>query len=1308
MDSLDPLVAARRKVVNDPTMPEGSADKWGLALSGGGIRSATFALGLVSALAKKKMLLRFDLMSTVSGGGYAGATIGRLFDHARRKAAEAVEAARNSPPTAVQNPASSTATASAHDAASAAGRAVQEGLGRDESTWTTWWLRANGRYLLPSGLLDLTFVIALYVRNVLAVHFELALLALIGGVLLACVNICLWSMLAWGGWVGGDTFFEAMRWLSPWLPVSWLALAGLAVLGAVQTSAFWSFPYVRRRGESRRAYAVVSISIAIVAALHPLFDTDPGKLGSIVRQGLWVSMIVLMACWLLGARYAQVIWNKAMARLKDDTSAAAEVRSVLTQRLSNTFRWGMTFLGLGVVERFAWHLAFEPSGVDIAVVGGFLAIIAPALRAALPYASRLTESTSGVRALMLAARVLGYLVMALLTAFWISLAYRAVLGTYFERNGLAFWPALVVALLLLLPMAAYLTITGRNLEFLNLSSLHAFYRARLVRSYLGAANERRFKTDRPLDQGTLTPVPRDLPFGKIVSEVEEVHLDDDVPIHDYRPMDAGGPIHLINMCVNQTNDPRGGVFNQDRQGLPLTVIAGGYMRAGAERWSALRTEEPLSLGTFVAISGAAIAPAAGAFTRGGISALAMFAGLRLGYWWSHERRKGESRGSVQAWTGKSRRILNELRGRFQGTQGPDWFLTDGGHFENTGAYALLAERCRVIVVSDAGADPRYAFGDLENLVRKARIDLNADIRFMRPRNPPDLRLSAPVAHLEQFGTIDDLASSQSNACMALATIIYAEDPLHPGVLVYVKPNFFVGLPVDLVNFKAANPCFPQEPTSDQSFSEAQWESYYLLGQEMGKALSVDLLTCIADAPDAYFVQDTDTTLDKALKRDKTAAAGTAPATPMQAISRIPARIAVSTVKATVGLTAVAAIGASVWQGVDAWRTARANGIDNERTALASLATLWLDSQGARADDESQRMRAPDDPRRIYAVSKLAATLLYTADRLCAHGQADWFLQPGLAREIALDALAECDTVGAGASKSCSLLLQSVGNPTSRTVNACLGPLRETPSPRYETYWAYDYTTKEPSYLLHPCDIYRVDASLRALSEPNAMPVDFPAQGCRRGDMPFDMPGADAVRSAMATLKKSWQQLELTSMLGWIKALPMSADGGLVGPGLDFVTPRPVPMPTGSGDQGTMAPSRTVIVDPAASAACRDVTVFIQVYDKTSYDSAEQLRAPWRALDARVPSIDNVQEAAKIRGRKPPTPVTEPTVRYHRSDAATCAGYLWPTANQILTVPSPVTPRLLSARFPSAPLTIEVWLPPNTVIGPRTVAQTAPR
>ncbi len=43
-----------------------------LCLSGGGIRSAAFCLGVVQGLARLGVLKQFNYLSTVSGGGYIG------------------------------------------------------------------------------------------------------------------------------------------------------------------------------------------------------------------------------------------------------------------------------------------------------------------------------------------------------------------------------------------------------------------------------------------------------------------------------------------------------------------------------------------------------------------------------------------------------------------------------------------------------------------------------------------------------------------------------------------------------------------------------------------------------------------------------------------------------------------------------------------------------------------------------------------------------------------------------------------------------------------------------------------------------------------------------------------------------------------------------------------------------------------------------------------------------------------------------------------------------------------------------------
>ena len=52
----------------------------GLAFSGGGIRSATFNLGVLQVLHKRRIFERVDLLSTVSGGGFIGSSLTSLMN----------------------------------------------------------------------------------------------------------------------------------------------------------------------------------------------------------------------------------------------------------------------------------------------------------------------------------------------------------------------------------------------------------------------------------------------------------------------------------------------------------------------------------------------------------------------------------------------------------------------------------------------------------------------------------------------------------------------------------------------------------------------------------------------------------------------------------------------------------------------------------------------------------------------------------------------------------------------------------------------------------------------------------------------------------------------------------------------------------------------------------------------------------------------------------------------------------------------------------------------------------------------------
>lgn len=80
-DELEKLTRRRQRAVAEGLLPKtersdgdnGSESLAGLALSGGGIRSGALGLGILQTLHRCGLLPFFDYLSTVSGGGYAGA-----------------------------------------------------------------------------------------------------------------------------------------------------------------------------------------------------------------------------------------------------------------------------------------------------------------------------------------------------------------------------------------------------------------------------------------------------------------------------------------------------------------------------------------------------------------------------------------------------------------------------------------------------------------------------------------------------------------------------------------------------------------------------------------------------------------------------------------------------------------------------------------------------------------------------------------------------------------------------------------------------------------------------------------------------------------------------------------------------------------------------------------------------------------------------------------------------------------------------------------------------------------------------------
>lgn len=1222
---IDELVAERRAALG---RKDGVADKWGLALSGGGIRSATFCFGLLGVLARNRLLERFDLLSTVSGGGYIGGMLGRLLQRAR-------------------SPADT--------------QTVFEAFARQEPRWFRWWLRANGRYLVPRGPADKTFALAIFLRNLLAIHLELGALALALGVLLAAVDVGVWAAIAeWvtDEWVTGEPI-AALRWLPAWLPTLWpVAIPVLAVLGGLATAAYWVVPWVAsagrpgwRPGFVAVQWVILTIVLGLLVHYGDAIIGPPWQPGHAIRMTLTWGAIGLAIAWLIAIPWARFLLRHLFEETARDALRLREeaVRRWLADWQSLCMKAIAVVLLLGLVDRVAWFLAFEFEAQANTALA--LAVAAAALRAAMPVLGGSTQGGISGKLLLSLGQLAGYVLSFLLCAWWVSLVHAAALGPMFPTkcaedlvatNCAANLVATAWAVdfgapwlrLLAIGAAAggYVLATGRNFEFLNLSSLHTFYRARLVRSYLGAANPARF--DRQAALGPTEAVPVNGAAHLAHKSVFDPDPDDDLALEAYAPHRQGGPVHLIGVCINQTHDPRGGLFNRDRRGLPLTVGPEGWVRVGQEPWFRVSGAGGLSLGSWVAISGAAVSPGLGSQTRGGISALLAFAGIRLGYWWTRAARENLQRPKRRL-AAKSRGLLSEVFCNFKGSSGPDWFLSDGGHFENTAAYALLAERCRMIVLADCGADPDYRFGDLENLVRKARIDLGAEIEFLRPRPRAAGENDRPPG-VELFGSLNDLASRKSNACLALARVRYV-DAAEPGWLVLVKPNISAGLPVDLINFAASNPAFPQQTTADQFFDEAQWESYYQLGFNLGDVLDTDLLEALRSRHATLFESDTGA-LTAAMPRASVtpatvpagAAAAAVAAVAEAAASRLPERIRNSAVSASIGIGAVATVLVSSWQAVDGVIGAMEEERKAERDAIQKITELWEKLPGLDRCDKAL------DQKEQPQLTALAGNFLHHADALCPSEEADWLAESRLVQEIFDEVIERCRRVEARVrSDACTALLDAEARPIDDRQawpQICFAERRaDSPAGRQPHYWAYLYGS----------------GATRNLSAHPGDPV--------------------------ANSKASAEEERASVQEGLCTSPPDSARAA--------ATPAPQPKPTSA---------------ESTERVCSGKTIYVQIHGPDQRDTVRSYREPWRKLGASVPPIEDVVASARAKQRPPPRQVALTTVRHHEPDSKGCADELGKAVGFANWKVEPLAASLKPTRG-----VIEVW------IGPEIPAKTGP-
>ncbi|HET6400244.1 MAG TPA: hypothetical protein VFH95_02500 [Candidatus Kapabacteria bacterium] len=338
----------------------------------------------------------------------------------------------------------------------------------------------------------------------------------------------------------------------------------------------------------------------------------------------------------------------------------------------------------------------------------------------------------------------------------------------------------------------------------NALSIHAFYRDRIVRAYLGASNWWR-------DHGSIS----------------EVHPNDDIPLASLATCENGAPYHLINTTLNLLGTKSLETAQRHASNFIFSKRHCGSVTTGYRP-----TEEymggTMTLGTAVAISGAAASPNMGSNQVSGATTMLMsLLNVRLGYWAANPGRARWREDQPTLWPYY---LLKESLSQTTGF-GAFCYLTDGGHFDNTGLYPLIERGCRYIVLCDNGADPNSHFKDLGNALRRCRIDFGVEFDLDGLKDMTSMSRQLASSHWlrgtvkyseEHLRTL--WGSNWDEGLSAEERSKYRE-----GAILVLKPILVGDEPADVLQYGLQFADFPQQSTANQWFSEDQFESYRRLG-----------------------------------------------------------------------------------------------------------------------------------------------------------------------------------------------------------------------------------------------------------------------------------------------------------------------------------------------------------------------------------------------------------------------------------------------------------------------------------------------
>jgi predicted acylesterase/phospholipase RssA len=883
-EEISPLERSRKLRLGDnPKRPPAGDSLVGLAFSGGGIRSATFNLGVLQALAKSRLLRTFDYISTVSGGGYIGSWLMAWMHHQNigiKKIEEHLSEHPNSPSQVVERP-------------------------------EVRFLRNYSNYLTPrKGLLGADFwaFAGTYLRNTFLNQMILVLL-LLSLLMLprAIVTVFHFLEIAENSLQSHDLgVFQELLYAQDLAVLIGLVLGLLAVtfigrnLVALVPEKDKTYPwFTKQSGIQAVIVAPLFLAAALVTYGLGHFLTDYQILDHPFSRLVLLGVFLYFAPWAVALLARRAFWKESGTTetgLPKDwlflgtAAVTGAVVSFLFLPYAHLLITTSQIAGQEARAATNWHVMTfgTPAFTLIMLLAGALHI--GLMGRQMTDAHREWWARLGGWLAIYSVCWLFLFLIALYSPFVIARILSLYHGPAFTVTGIFAWIAstcygvlfgksaatagllpnaplrkkllvylarltpyvfilgLLIALSLLDTKIAH-ALAGINGSIFSLPKDPAFYPWKVPAMcvfMLGVALIISWRVD--VNEFSIHYLYRNrlvrCYLGASVNDRKEqpftgFSVEDDVPLALLQiPTDAKDgiddrPLPILNTTLNVVRGKELALQTRKARSFPFTPLSVGFTRpipcvTESEsifgRTESLGADRPNSkngvrLGTAMAISGAAVSPNMGFYSATDLSFLMTLFDVRLGWWLANPK------DTIQRWRMGSPNLgfywlLRELLGATS-DDSQYVYLSDGGHFENLAIYELVRRRCKLIVACDASCDSAYGCSDLHNAMERCRVDFGVEIEIT----------AGEVGKVTPAGV-----PPRAAAHYAIGLIHYSPgSPEKDGILIYVKPTLQASDAADLLGYSSTNTSFPHDSTADQWFDESHFENYRALGEAAGRA-----------------------------------------------------------------------------------------------------------------------------------------------------------------------------------------------------------------------------------------------------------------------------------------------------------------------------------------------------------------------------------------------------------------------------------------------------------------------------------------